>query len=128
MIKFIAEDGGSPEHERNDCTVRALSIATNTPYSHAYNILLNFGRKPNHGTNIRKFFKNNRVIFGHSFTKLSFRKQITLNKFIKKYTTGVFYVRISKHVFVIKDSITYDSVKPKQFCRITDAWKVHKIE
>jgi hypothetical protein len=124
MIEYFKDCGGSPEHERNDCTVRALAISTNRPYSEAYSILQSFGRKPNKGTNIRKFFKNNRIVLGFWFKKLKFRKQITLNKFIKKYPVGTYYVRISRHVFVIKDSITIDMVKPKTYCRITDAWEV----
>ena len=91
-------------------------------------VLANFGRKPNKGTNIRKFFKNNRTVFHSSFTKLKFRKPITLNKFVKKYPEGTFYVRISKHVFVVKDGVAIDMSKPKTFCRITDAWEVKPLE
>jgi hypothetical protein len=107
--------------------VRALAISTGKPYKEAYSILQTFGRKPNKGTNIRKFFKNNSSVLGFWFKKLRFRKQITLNKFIKKYPTGIYYVRISRHVFVIKDRVAIDMVKPKTFCRITDAWEVIDI-
>lgn len=124
MIEYFKDNGGSPDSERNDCTVRALAISTGKPYEECYAILANFGRKPNKGTNIRKFFKNNRVVLGHGFHKLKFRKQITLNKFIKKYSTGTYYVRISRHVFVIKDGVAIDMVRPKTYCRITDAWAV----
>lgn len=124
MIEYFKDGGGSPDYERNDCTVRALAISTNRPYNEAYSILQLFGRKPNKGTNIRKFFKNNKIVLGFWFKKLKFRKQITLNKFVKKYSTGTFYVRISRHVFVIKDGVAIDMVKPKTYCRITDAWKV----
>lgn len=124
MIEYFKDCGGSPEYERNDCTVRALAISTGQPYSDCYNILANFGRKPNKGTNIRKFFKNNKIVLNHWFKKLNFRKQITLNKFVKKYPIGTFYVRISRHVFVVKDGVAIDMSKPKTYCRITDAWEV----
>jgi hypothetical protein len=124
MIEYFKDCGGSPTCERNDCTVRALAIATLVPYWKCYQVLAKFGRKPNKGTNIRKFFKNNKMVLGYWFKKLKFRKQITLNKFIKKYPNGTFYVRISRHVFVVKDSVAIDMVRPKTYCRITDAWEV----
>jgi len=127
MIEYYKDCGGSPEYERNDCTVRALAISTGLPYSDCYTVLANFGRKPNKGTNIRKFFKNNSSVLGFWFKKLRFRKQITLNKFIKKYSMGTYYVRISRHVFVVKDGVAIDMIKPKTFCRITDAWEVIDI-
>jgi hypothetical protein len=126
-IEYFKDCGGSPEHERNDCTVRALAISTEGSYHDAYMILNSFGRKPNKGTNIRKFFKNNRIVLNKVFKKLKFRKQITLNKFIQKYPTGTFYVRITRHVFVIKDGVAIDMTRPKTFCRITDAWEVTEI-
>lgn len=124
MIEYFKDCGGSPDNERNDCTVRALAISTNKSYWDAYSILQTFGRKPNKGTNIRKFFKNNKIVLNHWFKKLNFRKQITLNKFVKKYPIGTFYVRISRHVFVVKDGVAIDMSKPKTYCRITDAWEV----
>lgn len=124
MIEYFKDGGGSPDYERNDCTVRALAISTGQSYSDCYNVLAQFGRKPNKGTNIRKFFKNNKTVFNFWFKKLSFRKQITLNKFVKKYPTGTFYVRISRHVFVVKDGVAIDMARPRQYCRITDAWEV----
>lgn len=124
MIEYFKDCAGSPEEERNDCTVRALTIATGCSYHDAYMILANFGRKPNKGTNIRKFFKNNKTVFNFWFKKLRFRKQITLNKFVKKYPIGTYYVRISRHVFVVKDGVAIDAVRPKTYCRITDAWEV----
>ena len=127
MIEYFKDCAGSPDYERNDCTVRALAISTGRSYSDCYTVLANFGRKPNKGTNIRKFFKNNSSVLGFSFKKLRFRKQITLNKFVKKYSLGTYYVRITKHVFVVKDGVAIDMIKPKAFCRITDAWEVIDI-
>jgi len=128
MIEYYKDCAGSPEEEHNDCTVRALVISTGMPYHDCYMYLANFGRKPNRGTNIRKFFKNNRTVFNSSFTKLKFRKAITLNKFVKLYPSGTYYVRKSRHVFVVKDGVAIDMSKPKTFCRITDAWEVKPLE
>ena len=124
MLEYFKDCAGSPKNEQNDCTVRALAISTGKSYWECYCVLANFGRKPNKGTNIRKFFKNNKTVFNFEFKKLKFRKQITLNKFVKKYPIGTYYVRISRHVFVVKDGVAIDIKKPKQYCRITDAWEV----
>jgi len=128
MIEYFKDCAGSPEEERNDCTVRALAISTGMPYYDCYMYLASFGRKPNKGTNIRKFFKNNKMVFNFVFTKLKFRKSITLNKFVKKYPEGTFYVRKSRHVFVVKDGVAIDMSKPSTYCRITDAWEVTSLD
>jgi hypothetical protein len=122
MIEFYKSNGGSPVYERNDCTVRALAVSTGQPYFECYDTLARFGRKPNKGISVRDFFKRNKTVLGFKFKKLKFKKQITLSKFVKKYPLGVYYVRKTKHVFVVKDGIVIDSCKPKTFCRITDAW------
>lgn len=128
MIEYFKCDGGSPPEERNDCTVRALAISTDQPYYECYMLLAKFGRRPNKGINIKKFFKNNKCILGYNFKKLSFRKPITLNKFVQKYPIGTYYVRIRGHVFVVKDGVAIDMFKPKTYCRITDAWEVVSLD
>jgi hypothetical protein len=128
MVEYFKDCAGSPENERNDCTVRALSISTSQPYHDCYMLLASFGRKPNKGINIKNFFKNNKAILGHIFKKMPFRKPITLYKFVRQYPLGTFYVRIRGHVFVVKDGVAIDMMKPKTYCRITDAWSVASFE
>ena len=123
-IKYQEEKAGSPPEEKNDCTVRALAIATNSTYTKAYMILCNAGRKHNKGFYIEKLLKKNCSYLGHCFFKLPFRKPITVQKFIQKHPKGVYYVKIRGHVFVIKDSTVYDMVEPRPLQRITDAWEV----
>jgi len=43
MIEYFKDCAGSPEEERNDCTVRALAISTGMPYHDCYMYLANFG-------------------------------------------------------------------------------------
>ena len=124
MIKYQEDSGGSPPEEKNDCTVRALAIATNTSYMKAYMILCNAGRKHNRGFVIEKFLKKSCSYLGHCFRKLPFRKAITVNKFVQKYPVGVYYVKISGHVFVIKDGTVHDMVEPRPMQRIKKAWLV----
>jgi hypothetical protein len=124
MIKFEYNNAKSPSQEKNDCTVRALAIATNSSYHKCYDLLWRAGRKPNKGFHIKRFLKKSCSYMGHSFLKLNFRKPITLRKFIMKYSSGIYYVRIRAHVFVVKDGIVLDMFEQSPYCRITDAWKV----
>jgi hypothetical protein len=127
MINYIIEKGGSPSNERNDCTVRALAIATETSYAKAYMKLATAGRKRNCGFHICSILKANTVHFNHTFSKLRFRKAITLQKFIKLYPTGTYYVQKYGHVFVIRDGAVLDAYRPGAYTRIAKAWKVTKL-
>jgi hypothetical protein len=124
MIQYQEDKGGSPPEEKNDCTVRALAIATGTSYLKAYMLLCQAGRKHNRGFVIEKLLKKNCSYLGHCFFKLPFRKPITIQKFITKHPTGTFYIKIRGHVFVIKEGTVYDMIEPKPMQRITDAWEV----
>ena len=123
-IKYQENNAGSPLKEKNDCTVRALAIATNSTYVKAYMVCCQAGRKHNRGFYIEKLLKKQCDHLGHRFFKLPFRKPITVQKFMQKYSEGVYYVKIRGHVFVIKQGIVHDMVEPRPMQRITDAWEV----
>lgn len=127
MINYIIEKAGSPDSERNDCTVRALAIATETLYTKAFMKLAAAGRRRNCGFHVSSILKNNSVHFGHQFKKLKFRKPITLQKFIKKYPHGTFYVQKYGHVFVVRDGAVLDVFRPGAYTRIKKAWEVTKL-
>jgi len=124
MINYIIESAGSPNNEKNDCTVRALAIATETSYIKAYMKLAAAGRKRNKGFYICKILKAKSIHFNHVFKKLSFRKSITLQKFLKKYSKGTFYVQKRGHVFVIRDGVVIDTFRPGAYTMIVKAWEV----
>lgn len=127
MIDFKYCTGNSPSDEKNDCTVRALKIATGCKYYDAYKLLANAGRKPNRGFFVERLLKTNSFYFGCAFTKLKFRKPITLVRFVKKYDKGIFYVRKRGHVFVVKDGVAIDMMEPRPYSRIIMAWKVEPL-
>lgn len=126
MIPYVYNVPHGSENERNDCTVRALCIATNRPYTEAYHLLHNAGRKPNRGFYFEKLLKKRTNYLGCTFTKIGFRKPRTLKKFLEYYPKGIYCVRIRGHVFVIMDGIVHDMFQPKAYCRITAAWIVEK--
>jgi len=124
MVNYIIEKAGSPDGERNDCTVRSMAIATETSYSKAYMKMATAGRKRNCGFHVSDILKTKSVHFNHLFKKLPFRKPITLQKFILKYPQGIFYVQKYGHVFVVRDGAVLDTYRPSAFVRITKAWEV----
>lgn len=127
MLNFQYRSANSPSFERADCTVRALALATDSPYYDAYKILFQAGRKPNQGFYIEKFFKKCNFVLGHQFTKLKFRKSITLQKFIKLYPQGVFYLRKRGHVFIVKNGTVFDMKNPGPYTKILMAWRVDRV-
>jgi hypothetical protein len=127
MIQYQYCDGNSPADEKNDCTVRALKIATGCKYYDAHRLLHNAGRKPRRGFIIEKLLRSHGFFFGCAFSKLKFRKPITLSKFVKKHHAGTFYLRTQSHAFVIKDAVVLDMFKPRTYSRIVMAWKVEPL-
>lgn len=127
MIQFKEAHAGSPSFERADCTVRALALATDAPYYDAYKILSQAGRKSNQGFYVEKFFKKCNFMLGCQFTKLKFRKAVTLQKFLKNYPAGVFYIRKRGHVFVVKNGTVLDTCKPGPLTKVLMAWKVDRV-
>lgn len=127
MVNFQYRSGNSPDHERADCTVRALAISTDSPYYDAYRVLSQAGRKSNQGFYIEKFLKSSKFILGHQFTKLNFRKAITLQKFLKTHPKGTFYVRKRGHVFVVKNGTVFDTLKPGPYTKVLMAWSVERV-
>lgn len=127
MINYIIDDAGSPENERNDCSVRAMSIATKTSYLKSYIKFNMAGRKRNGAFYISKILKANSIHFNYRFKKLRLRKPILLKDFIKKYPVGIFYVEKSCHVFVVRDGVVIDIYKPGPLVRIISAWEVIEV-
>ena len=131
---------GAPEKfkgETNDCTVKALAVALDIPYDQAYLYAMRgFNRKRNSGPTpnvLKRAFS-----FDKAFTELQGKalkttykqvdgrmldREMTISTFVKRYSSGTYYVVVSRHALVIKDGTVIDhSDKPKR--RIKMAWKV----
>lgn len=149
MAPFEYDDGGKSYSkigaiERNDCTVRALSIALTHDYDTAHDIYRKAGRKPQKGFGWRTFndanferlelervlsesanaYKNDYVVSGDKFVV----KTSTLGQFIEKYPTGTFLIEVgnqtSSHALTIVDGVVRDRVRWGKRKIIQRAWKV----
>lgn len=139
------------DHEKNDCTVVALSIALNIPYKECHKYLKLKGRKDRQGCWFDsilgiKFQLENQLItvFGKTlqvmrfpyydwerpvigetkwgYEKLAPRK--TVKKFLLENPNGTYIVKIRGHVFTVKDGVIYNSKNP-QYCEVHYALKVY---
>ena len=139
MFPFVYNDAGRIDSKRpkqkNDCTVRALSISVKVDYDVAYDLLKYRGRKASRG-----FFFPNKVsddcALGYKFIWQSFpavkgQKRMNPKRFAKEFPNGVYICRTAKHVYVVLDGVVQDTrssllpIRPNR-C-IYGCWKVIKI-
>ncbi len=118
---WIDDDGGRSKSRRpkqdNDCTVRAIAIATVTAYDEVYDYLADCGRKCFRGFHVVKLLeehiKNNTTLFGYKIIKHSFpaekgKQRMNVGTFYMTYTEGRFITRQAKHVQAIVNGYAHD--------------------
>ena len=105
--------------ECNDCFVRAVASAYETPYDTAHTwVKEKFGRKNRKGTMCVSSKMATFYVKGETFNDKSIKvidnmrtidkithkmKRTTLNQFIKKYPTGTYILIVKGHAFTLKD-------------------------
>lgn len=129
---LILNDGGKSDagfkRETNDCTVRALAVACDVPYSEAYTFMAQNGRRKNKGSYFQQvIWRNNGEILGRTLvddrtikpakgTKTAFLRNPQLRR-------GTWLVHMTHHVAVMKDGQLIDSFDSSRKV-IDGAWKV----
>jgi hypothetical protein len=111
---FECSDAGRKDYfpnEKNDCTVRAYSLAFDIPYYQAHKELKDFGRKDRHGTKAQRFFE------GKGITVTAHKG--TVKRFLKEHSEGVYIVRIRHHVFTVKSGKVFDTFFDYEGARVT---------
>lgn len=132
ITKF--SDGGKKEfgfsHERNDCAVRAISLAYDVSYPVAHSMLKNYGRKDGHGTygfgrymDSQPHIASRKAGFDKSVNKF-FKSLGSIQKFVKENNKGVFVILISGHTFCVKDGVIHDNFVNKPRAQITGWWRI----
>ena len=107
------------QSETNDCFVRAVASAYETPYDSAHTwVKEKFGRKNRKGTmsvsckmatmSANGVTFNDKSIKGidnlRTYDSTTYKlKRTTLNQFIKKYPTGTYILIVKGHAFTLKD-------------------------
>ena len=131
-FKFVPNDAGRGDSrrskQRNDCSVRSLSIVTGAPYDVIYDLLASAGRSCSRGFDFRKWINSQKIF---RFTYLSFpaeKNKARMNPvdFCREYGKGRYIVRTAKHVFAVIDGVVMDTAKPRPDRCIYCAWRLEK--
>ena len=126
--KLICTDGGRAAasiQDRNDCTVRALAIASGIPYAAAHALLKAHGRKQGKGVLtavVIDAFKDHLGDYVRTSPFMSERP--TVASFLRDQPKGTFVVAVRGHVFAVIDGVQHDNgeglYKPR--CRVKGFW------
>lgn len=108
-VKHVYTDGGREESdhadENQDCTVRALSIISDTPYNQAHSFLAALGRKE--GRPFATYLAVGKIYNGKEFDTLRCPHS-SVGRYISEHPTGNYILKISRHVFAVKDGVIFD--------------------
>lgn len=94
------------KNECRDCTVRALAVATDLPYSKVHDAWAEVGRKNKHGIVAEKYLQKVCKILNVKAKQV--KRHGTVKSLIKKFPVGKLYCHKSRHAFAIVDGTTYD--------------------
>lgn len=122
MHRTALQDAGRANsfrpRQKNDCTVRAVALATQISYDAAYELLAAAGRKCSKGFAFKPWAAA-AVVNGYGFEWQAVRKQrgrprLGLALFCQFYPTGTYIVLVKRHVLTVIDGVCHD-------CFISDA-------
>jgi hypothetical protein len=124
-VKTVYSDGGRKESgikDRGACTVNGLANSSGLDYAVAHQIAALAGRRNNSGWWPNKIVKVAKR-YDIKYRKLPIR-EITLQKFIKKNSTGRFYVATRRHAFAVVDGAVMDWLTNGDMCRLVEAYQL----
>lgn len=110
--------------QKNDCTVRALSIARQISYDDAYDILLKAGRKSGCRFKLSDWINKQSWVKKISFPAVKGQRRMNPATFVVQYPKGVFICKVAKHVFTIKDGVVFDDFEIAPDRCIYTAWQI----
>lgn len=107
----------------NDCTVRAISLATNKSWDQAYQELSQFARAqcimPDDVIYIDKYLDRH-------FQKIFYKKKnsnITVGEFVDRNPYGTYLITMNGHITCAKNGVIYDTFDPSNMF----IWGVYKV-
>ena len=123
-------DGDRPSsylNERNDCTVRALAVATGKGYAAAHQFMSRNGRKPGRGAQFARILRANKhEVLGTRLQPISLVEAKGLRTAILRnpqLRTGTWILQMRAHVVTLKDGKLYDSFDSSRKV-VRSAWRV----
>jgi len=93
--------------DRNDCAVRALTLAGQISYDVAHATFARFGRVANRGSSLSTCWKSYETVAG-KWHMTHGADRITLNQFIQDHPVGRFILHKSGHAFALINGVVHD--------------------
>jgi hypothetical protein len=93
--------------ERNDCTVRALSVATDINYGVIHTIARAAGRQNRKGFNFEKILAR-AARYGIHSRKVTLQNRVRLSTFARKHPRGRYVILCAGHVSPLVDGVYID--------------------
>ncbi len=109
----------------NDCTIRAISLATNKSWNDTYEELSDFARTQgvmfDNAIYIDKYLDSNfRKIYGRKD-----KRQLTVEDFVELHPQGIFLITMNNHITCCIDGVIYDTFYPGNRL-VLEAYKVKR--
>ncbi len=127
---LVLDDAGRNLSSRplqiNDCCVRALAIATKTPYDISYCALKDAGRRSHDGFDIGAWLGTNRLFYGWSVRKVRVSKHLTLGAVFARCPKGRYLIELKTHVLAVIDGKAHDLIRLPEDCPVHVVWEFRR--
>ena len=112
------------EYESRDCTVRALSLASNISYPQVHEAWKEVGRKDKHKVYAEKYIQKVCKILNINAKQV--KRHGTIKKLISQFPQGNLFCLIRGHAFALIDGVSHGEDNLNKY--IEGAWKITKQE
>lgn len=119
---------------KGDCVVRAIALATDTPYDDALSLVEEYGdlgyrggaymHSIVHGLHFHERTYHGKVFKWQPFQAIKGHPRMNPMSFCQKFKTGRYIVKTACHVFAVVDGIAYDTFAERPDRCIYGAWEV----
>lgn len=129
---FHMADGGRSTSKRpkqkQDCTVRALALATGVSYDVAYDFLMSWGRVSSQKFKMVDFLREaersditilDHHLVRHVFLAVKGKKRMSVGEFPKGHPTGKYIICQAKHVSAVLSGVVCDEEWNPERCVYT---------
>lgn len=136
---FVKTDGGRSlskrKKQKNDCTVRALALATNISYDEAYEICAEAGRKCGQGLLMKQFLPTV-IVNGYRFKwyplqAVKGEMRVTPVTFAINHPAGKYILKTAKHVLACIDGVVMDDddggTSPLAYRCVYGYWQLEEV-
>lgn len=127
VYPLVLDDAGRNLSKRpsqhNDCTVRALTLATGKMYDEVYDELKDkAGRKSHDGIYLYGYLVRRKKFLGVPYTRVKIKKGCVISDVI--YTQkGRYLIETYNHVFCVIDGIAHDMIRQPEDEPVEAVWQ-----